>query len=55
MFNVHDEPESPNEGAYLRYESDSRNEGACYMFNIYDEPESPSKGTFSMYMMTRIC
>ena len=29
----HDEPESPNEGACLRYESDSRNEGACYMFN----------------------
>ena len=27
MFNVQDEPESPNEGACLRYESDSRNEG----------------------------
>ena len=33
VFNVHDEPESPNERARLRYESASRNEGTCYMFN----------------------
>ena len=53
MVNVHDEPESPYEEACLRYESESRNEGACYMFKIYDEPESPSKGTCSTDMMTR--
>ena len=54
MFKIYYEPESPNEGACLRYdEPESPNEGAClrYVMNpnremrghvkVCDEPESP--------------
>ena len=37
MFNVHDEPESPNED-----EPESPNEGACFL--IDDESESRNAG-----------
>ena len=52
MFKIHDEPESPIEGACCRYtyaEPESPNEGAC----CRDMMIPPNKGAGLMYMMNR--
>ena len=46
MFNVHDEPESPNED-----EPESPNEGACFL--IDDESESRNEGAYLRFTMNR--
>ena len=49
VFNMYDEPESPNEQACLRYERDrSRQMRVCF-----EEPESSNKGACLSYMMKR--
>ena len=53
MFKIHDEPESPNEGACLRYmmNRNNRQMGRGRVFKIDDEPESPNEGACLRYMM----
>ena len=44
MFNAHDEPESPYEGACLRYESDSRMRvRVTCLIKVYDDPDLPMR------------
>ena len=55
VFRMYDEPESPNEGAFLRYMM-NRNRQIRRQFkihDIYDETESPNEGACLRYMMNR--
>ena len=52
QFKTHDETESSNEGACVRYLMNrNRQEGG--VCKIYDEPESPHEGVCFRYMVNR--
>ena len=54
MFKICDEPESPNEGACVRYVCDELgppHEGVCLTYMMNDERESAHEGACLSYIM----
>ena len=54
LFKMCDEPESPNEGAPLRYVIHMMNRGGVFKIYDYDEPEAQIEGACLRHMMSGI-